>query len=65
MNQSKLLNILNNYSQDEREELVAGYQNFLPEASDILIVLDRIVGESMYWGWKIDWRYQPWQLRTY
>ena len=28
-------------------------------------ILDRIVGGSTYWGWKIDWGYQPWQLRTY
>ena len=32
---------------------------------DILIALDRIVGGSTYWGWKINWGCQPWQLRTY
>ena len=60
-----VLNILNAYSQDEREELVVGYQCFLFDLNDILIVLDRIVGGNMYWGWKIDWGYQPWQLKTY
>ena len=42
-----------------------GYQHFLFETNDILIALDRIVGGSSYWGWKIDWGYQPWQFRTY
>ena len=60
-----VLNILSLYSQDEREELVVGYQRFLFDINDVLIVLDRIVEGSMYWGWKINWGYQPWQLRTY
>ena len=60
-----VLNILNAYLQDEREELVVGYQHFLFDLNDILIVLDRIVGGSTYWGWRIDWGYQPWQLKTY
>ena len=60
-----VLNILSLYSQDEREELVAGYQHFLFDINDVLIVLDRIVEGSTYWGWKINWGYQPWQLRTY
>ena len=59
-----VLNILSLYSQDEREELVAGYQCFLFDINDVLIVLDRIVEGSTYWGWKINWGYQPWQLRT-
>ena len=49
----KLLSILNGYTQDEREELLVGYQCFLFETNDILIALDRIVGGSTYWGWKI------------
>ena len=61
----KLLNILSSYTQDEREELLAGYQCFLFKTNDILIALDRIIGGSTYWGWKIDWGYKPWQLRTY
>ena len=61
----KLLSILSNYSQEEREELIQGYQHFLSEANDIVVKLDRIVGGSTYWGWKIAWGYQPWQLRTY
>ena len=61
----KLLNILSSYTQDEREELLVGYQCFLFKTNDILIALDRIIGGSTYWGWKIDWGYQPWQLRTY
>ena len=48
------LSILNNYSQEEREELVEGYRHFLFEVKDILRVLDRIVGGITYWGWKID-----------
>ena len=60
-----VLNILSLYSQDEREEPVVGYQHFLFDINDVLIVLHRIVEGSMYWGWKINWGYQPWQLRTY
>ena len=48
-------NILSLYSQDEREELVVGYQCFLFDINDVLIVLDRIVEGSTYWGWKINW----------
>ena len=55
----KALNILNSYSQNEREELVEGYQHFLFKVKDLLRVLDRIVGGSTYWGWEIDWGYQP------
>ena len=61
----KLLSILNSYTQEEREELLAGYQHFLFETKDLLIALDRIVGGSMYWGWKIKWGYHPWHLKTY
>ena len=60
-----VLNILNLYSQDEREELVAGYQHFLFDVNDLLIVLDWIVEGSTYWGWRINWGSQPWQLKTY
>ena len=59
------LRILSTYQQDEREELVEGYQHFLFEVKDILRVLEWIVGGSTYWGWRIDWGYQSWQLRTY
>ena len=61
----KLLSILNSYTQGEREELLAGYQRFLFEIKDLLRTLDRIVGGSTYWGWKIEWGYQPWHLMTY
>ena len=60
-----VLNILNLYSQDEREELVVGYQCFLFDVNDLLIVLDQIVEGSTYWGWRINWGSQPWQLKTY
>ena len=60
-----MLNIFNSYSQNEREELVKGYNRFLFTIHDILEKLGRIVEGSTYWGWKIDWGYQPWQLRTY
>ena len=60
-----VLNILSLYSQDEREELVAGYQHFLFDVNDLLIVLDRIIEGSTHWGWRINWGSQPWQLKTY
>ena len=44
----KLLSILNSYTQEEREELLAGYQHFLFEIKELLIILDRIVGGSIY-----------------
>ena len=50
----KLLSILNSYTQEEREELLAGYQGFLFETKELLLTLDRIVGGSTYWGWKIE-----------
>ena len=28
-------------------------------------ILDRIVGGSTYWGWKVEWGCQPWHLMTY
>ena len=40
----KLLSILNSYTQEEREELLVGYQLFLLEIKDLLKTLDRIVG---------------------
>ena len=61
----ELLDILNNYTQEEREELLEGYPHFLFEVKELLTILDRIVGGSTYWGWKIDWGCQPWHLMTY
>ena len=61
----ELLDILNNYTQGEREELVEGYPRFLFEVKELLRILDRIVGGSTYWGWKIEWGCQPWHLMTY
>ena len=59
-----MLNILKGFLQDEWEEQVKGYNPFLFTVNDILTVLDRIVEGCTYWGWKIDWVYQPWQLKT-
>ena len=59
------LNILSNYSPEEREELLAGYRCFLFKIKELLGMLDRIVGGSTYWGWKIEWGCQPWHLMTY
>ena len=61
----ELLDILNNYTQREREELLEGYPRFLVEAKELLRTLDRIAGGSTYWGWKIEWGCQPWHLMTY
>ena len=61
----ELLNILNAYTQGEREELLEGYPRFLFEVKELLRILDRIVGGSTYWGWKIEWGCQPWHLMTY
>ena len=61
----ELLNILNVYTQGEREELLEGYPRFLLEVKESLRILDRIVGGSTYWGWKIEWGCQPWHLMTY
>ena len=61
----ELLDILINYTQGEREELLEGYPRFLSEVKELLGVLDRIVGGSTYWGWKIEWGCQPWHLMTY
>ena len=61
----KLLSILNSYTQEEREELLAGYRRFLFKIKELLETLDRIVGGSTYWGWKIEWGYQPWHFMTY
>ena len=61
----QLLDILNCYTQGEREELLEGYPRFLLEVKELLRILDRIVGESTYWGWKIEWGCQPWHLMTY
>ena len=62
---SELLDILNNYTHGEREELLEGYPRFLFEVEELLGILDRIVGGSTYWGWKIEWGCQPWHLMTY
>ena len=61
----ELLNILNVYTPGEREELLEGYPRFLLEVKELLRILDRIVGGSTYWGWKIEWGCQPWHLMTY
>ena len=61
----ELLDILNSYTQGECEELLEGYPRFLFEVKELLTILDRIVGGSTYWGWKIEWGYQPWHLMTY
>ena len=61
----ELLDLLNNYTQGEREELLEGYPHFLFEVKELLGILDRIVGGSTYWGWKIEWGCQPWHLMTY
>ena len=61
----ELLDILNNYTQGEREELLEGYPRFLFEVKELLRILDRIVGGSTYWGWKIEWGCQLWHLMTY
>ena len=61
----ELLNILNSYTQGEREELLEGYPRFLFEVKELLTIIDRIVGGSTYWGWKIEWGCQPWHLMTY
>ena len=61
----ELLDILNSYTQGEHEELLEGYLRFLFEVKELLGILDRIVGGSTYWGWKIEWGCQPWHLMTY
>ena len=43
------LNILSNYSPEEREELREGYFQFLVEIKDIIRALNRIIGGSTYW----------------
>ena len=44
---------------------VRGVSTFPFEAKELLRILDRIVGGSIYWGWKIEWGCQPWHLMTY
>ena len=61
----ELLDILNSYTQGEREELLEGFPRFLFEIKELLRILDRIVEGSTYWGWKIEWGCQPWHLMTY
>ena len=61
----QLLDILNCYTQGECEELLEGYPHFLSQVKELLGILDRIVGGSTYWGWKIEWGCQPWHLMTY
>ena len=61
----ELLDILNGYTQGEREELLEGYPHFLCQVKELLGILYRIVGGSTYWGWKIEWGCQPWHLMTY
>ena len=61
----EFLSILNSYTQGECEELLEGYPRFLFEVKELLRILNRIVGGSTYWGWKIEWGCQPWHLMTY
>ena len=61
----ELLDILNSYTQGEWEELLGGYPCFLCQVKELLGLLDRIVGGSTYWGWKIEWGCQPCHLMTY
>ena len=61
----QLLDILNCYTQGEREELLEGYSRFLCQVKELLGILDRIVEGSTYWGWKIEGGCQPWHLMTY
>ena len=61
----ELLDNLSNYTRRECEELLEGYPRFLVEVKELLRILDRIVGGSTYWGWKIEWGCQPWHLMTY
>ena len=61
----QLLDILNNYTQGECEKLLEGYPRFLLVVKELLRILDRIVGGSTYWGWKVEWGCQPWHLMTY
>ena len=61
----QLLNILNCYTQGEREELLKGYPRFLSQVKELLGIIDRIVGGSTYWGWKVEWGCQPWHLMIY
>ena len=61
----ELLVILNSYTQGKREELLEGYPHFLFQVKELLGILDKIVGGSTYWGWKIEWGCQPWHLMTY
>ena len=61
----ELLDILNSYTQGEWEELLEGCPRFLCQVKELLGILDRIVGGSTYWGWKIEWGCQPWHLMTY
>ena len=56
---------MNTYTRGERQELLEGYPCFLLEVKELLRILDRIVGGSTYWGWKIEWGCQPWHLMTY
>ena len=61
----EFLSILNDYTHEEWEELLEGCPCFLFETKELLRILDRIVGGSTYWGWKIEWGCQPWHLMTY
>ena len=61
----ELLDILNKDTQGGCKELLEGYHHFLFEVKELLRILDRIVGGSTYWGWKIEWGCQPWHLMTY
>ena len=58
-------NSANLSAQGEHEELLEGYPRFLSQVKELLGILDRIVGGSTYWGWKVEWGCQPWHLMTY
>ena len=55
----RIYELLDNYTRGKREELLEGYPLFLVEVKELLRMLDRIVGGSTYWGWKIEWGCQP------
>ena len=48
-----------------QKELCIKPYGFLVEIKELIRTLDRIVGGSTYWGWKIEWGCQPWHLMTY
>ena len=65
----QIYELLDNFKQltpkGNARELLEGYPRFLFQVKELLGILDRIVGGSTYWGWKIEWGCQPWHLMTY